>query len=582
MMSKNIKKNIFSIPDRDKGVLIEPALRLSTNLVDKNRERVAGYNFVLCGIDYNIIRDKVRSEIIKKARLYTINLLEGLNGSANVASCTDNTDQDLRSVTLFQTGHAPILYSPGVWIKNHIVNRLANAHNGIGINVVMDNDIPTDSFFMSPGIDTDKHELGKSNVKGGPGKLPYEELSVPWFSNGDINSRVDNDFAKKVFKDVAERCAIFLDDIAKHLPLNRFIELITTCSVSKDNPGERLTYARRIFEKGFNLNNLEIPISKVCETEGFYIFFLGIVKEYQRFCRIYNSRLEMYRKENKMRSTANPLPNLRTEGSFTELPFWGWMSNGSRQRLYASMRDDDDVDLLTDPVGPPLAGYGACNSNNAGLITLCKLSLHDNVKNMAVLKDLLLNGFKIRPKAVTNTMFSRLFFCDVFVHGVGGAKYDIITDGIIEDFFGVVPPEYIAASATLYPPFKRFDVNNDDLRRLQNEIKKIRNNPDKYIPDEMRNERETKELISEKMDLIDNVTAGDKSNAKRIFLRIKEINRLLNDKIKHLFEEKESEISLVKDQLRHNEVVNKRDHPIFVYPEEFIKDFYSEALSVEG
>ena len=578
MMSKNIKKNIFSIPEHDKGVLIEPALHLSTNLVENNKKKTTGYNFTLCGIDYNTIRDKVRYEIIEKARLYTKNLLEGLNGSSNAASCLDNRDQDLRSATLFQTGHAPVLYTPGVWIKNHIVNRLANVHNGIGINVVMDNDIPKDSFFMSSGINSDKHKLEKSNVKGASGKLPYEELSVPLSSNGDINSNVDNDFAKMVFSDVTERCSMFLDDTEKHLLLNRFMELITASSVSKDNPGERLTYARRIFEKGFNLNNLEIPVSKVCETDGFYVFFLGIVKEYQRFCHIYNQQLERYRKENKIRSTANPLPNLRIDGCFAELPFWGWKANGSRQKLYAGKRDDGYVDLLTDPL--PISD--ACNGDITDLVTLCKLSLHDNTKNIVELRELLLNGFKIRPKAVTNTMFSRLFFSDVFVHGVGGAKYDIITDGIIKDFFGVVPPEYIAASATLYPPYKRFDVKDDDLVRLQNEIKKIRNNPDKYIPNEVLNESVTKELISEKMELIGNVTGGDKSDAKRRFLRIKEINMLLNDKIKHLFEEKELEISSIKDQLMHNDVVNKRDHPIFVYPEEFIKDFFSEALSVEG
>lgn len=581
MTLKTRKKSIFSIPEHDKGVLIEPALCLSTDLVETNRKRIAGYNFTLCGMEYNIVRDKVRSEILDKARLYTSNLLKGLNGSANVAHCLDNKDLDLRSVTLFQTGHAPVLYSPGVWIKNHIVDRLARAHNGIGVNIVMDNDIPKDHFFLPPNIRSGNCKLEKSNVKGVPGKLPYEELSIPLTLNGDINDSLDSEFSKKVYSDVTERCAVFLDDAAKHVPLNTFMELITDCSMFRDNPGERLTYARRIFEKGFNLNNLEVPISKVCETEGFYIFFLAIARESQRFCHIYNLRLERYRKENKIRSTANPLPNLRIEDSLAELPFWGWMSNGCRQRIYVARRGDDYLDLLTDPVDL-IQASDAGNREDVGLITLCKLSLRDNTGNFEVLNNLLQNGFKIRPKAVTNTMFSRLFFSDLFVHGVGGAKYDIITDGIIEDFFGIIPPGYIAASATLYPPFKRHDVKDEDLVRLQNEIKKIRNNPDKYIPNEMLDDGETKELIAEKMDLIKSAAAGDKSDPKRMFLRIKDINLLLNNKIKHLFEEKELEISSVKDQLKHNEVVNKRDHPIFVYPEEYIKDFYNEALSVEG
>ena len=49
-------------------------------------------------------------------------------------------------------------------------------------------------------------------------------------------------------------------------------------------------------------------------------------------------------------------------------------------------------------------------------------------------------------------MFARLFLCDLFIHGIGGAKYDQMTDAIIERFFGFAPPDYLTVTATAKLP----------------------------------------------------------------------------------------------------------------------------------
>ena len=36
-------------------------------------------------------------------------------------------------------------------------------------------------------------------------------------------------------------------------------------------------------------------------------------------------------------------------------------------------------------------------------------------------------GIKLRSRALTTTMFVRLFLADAFLHGIGGAKYDEVT-----------------------------------------------------------------------------------------------------------------------------------------------------------
>ena len=58
------------------------------------------------------------------------------------------------------------------------------------------------------------------------------------------------------------------------------------------------------------------------------------------------------------------------------------------------------------------------------------------------------------PKAITTTLMFRLFLCDIFIHGTGGASYDKITDEIIKDYFSPDKscPEFLSATGDIYLP----------------------------------------------------------------------------------------------------------------------------------
>ena len=45
-------------------------------------------------------------------------------------------------------------------------------------------------------------------------------------------------------------------------------------------------------------------------------------------------------------------------------------------------------------------------------------------------------------------MFARLAVADLFIHGIGGAKYDELTDAIGERFFGIQLRPYMVVSGT--------------------------------------------------------------------------------------------------------------------------------------
>ena len=54
----------------------------------------------------------------------------------------------------------------------------------------------------------------------------------------------------------------------------------------------------------------------------------------------------------------------------------------------------------------------------------------------------------ILPRAVTLTLFLRLYRLDLFIHGVGGGNYEWIQDRIIERFFKQKPSPYAVVSGT--------------------------------------------------------------------------------------------------------------------------------------
>ncbi len=54
---------------------------------------------------------------------------------------------------------------------------------------------------------------------------------------------------------------------------------------------------------------------------------------------------------------------------------------------------------------------------------------------LAAWEDFARRGIKLRTKALITTLVARVLLGDLFMHGIGGAKYDAVTDLICEAFF---------------------------------------------------------------------------------------------------------------------------------------------------
>src|SRR5439155_12720662 len=162
--------------------------------------------------------------------------------------------------------------------------------------------------------------------------------------------------------------------------------------------GERFASARRALERNWGCANLEVPVSRVCRTEPFAWFACHLLTQLPRFHELYNGIVRDYRRAHGIRSHNHPVPDLAAAGDWREVPLWGWrQGQPRRQRLMARTGAGVVVLRAGDEAWPALP------------LEMPAL--------VAAWRELERRGFKVRSRALTNTLFARLFLCDLFVHG---------------------------------------------------------------------------------------------------------------------------------------------------------------------
>ena len=97
------------------------------------------------------------------------------------------------------------------------------------------------------------------------------------------------------------------------------------------------------------------------------------------------------------------------------------------------------------------------------------------------LRELAADSIRLRTRALTTTMFARYFLGDLFIHGIGGAKYDELGDEISRRFFGIEPPGFLTMSLSLWLDLPNEAVTRDDLAKLDRVFRDLTFNPDRHL-----------------------------------------------------------------------------------------------------
>lgn len=424
-------------PAKNGGLLVYPVRLAPLEHAEQNRQQLENSRCEVAGLSLREFRTRAREELLERVLASSLNRLgAGLNQSAL------HGRPDLWLVT----GHQPVLAHPGVWVKHAAVaalTALAGA-GAIGLNLVVDTDLLGQPGTLVPvgTRDAPRQELVRFLSTGAA--RPWEEVSIAGDPLLDSwGTRVTQLLQPWGITPLAQTYWGKVRDSAERSLAMRF------------------TAARCVQEQHWGWQNHECLLSEVAGLPAFGTFLGKLAAAAPQFAEIYNAAVRDYRRRNHIRSLSHPVPELAGRQGCAELPCWAWRE-GDLQRL----------GVLCEPAG---GGYVL----SAGETPIGRL-----LQRSAATGELSLElepGWKLRPRALLTTLFARLCLADLFIHGIGGAKYDEITDQIIRQFFGIEPPAYLTVTATLRLPLPLSGVQGADLQRLQQHMRHLQFNPDRAL-----------------------------------------------------------------------------------------------------
>ena len=283
-------------------------------------------------------------------------------------------------------------------------------HQALAVNLVVDSDTIKHMSLRVPGGSLQSPLVESIAFDAAVDEIPYEER--------DIEDRA-------LFSSFGDRACSWIRGIVPHPLVEQFWPLVNERARATRNLGECLSQARHALEAQWGLETLEMPQSLVCALPSFHWFTAHLLAQLPRFRAVYNQAVDAYRRVNRVRSANHPVPNLAADEEWIERRYWLWSSPPPRRRRVFVRRHAGGM-TLTDrrrvEIELPLADDG------------------DPQRAVEALAGLAAQGVKLRSRALVTTLFARLVLSDLFVHGIGGAKYDQLTDELIRSFYGCAPP----------------------------------------------------------------------------------------------------------------------------------------------
>jgi len=196
-----------------------------------------------------------------------------------------------------------------------------------------------------------------------------------------------------------------------------------------------------------------------------------------------------------------------------------------------------------------------------------------NASPLALWQQLRACGRKIRPRALTTTLYVRLFLADLFIHGIGGGLYDELTDDLMRRFYAIEPPEYLVVSATRWLPLPRPAVTKDDYRRLQRKLRDLLYNPQRHLDPGS----PWDELVRRKHEWIARQPATRAQRRER-FRMLRTLTEELRRPLQPRIEQLHRQLQEGEHQLRINAVLQRRDYSFCLFPENDLRPFCTQFL----
>lgn len=498
-------------------LVTRPGLSEWAGMARSNEHAAESWSFEIAGVPVLEVRELARRELMERAAETTARMGLPVRPGGEGAG------------PLIVTGHQPDLYHSGVWVKDFLVERVARETGGVGVDIVVD----TDSFdwigVRAPCLDPKVSRCRQYLAVGTPDSC-FACTPVP---------------AAEHIEDFCSATAAMLESlpspaIARHF--SDFCGALRRAAPLSTSIAELVTGARRHYE-GDLTGYLELPVTSAATTRAFRLFALDILLSAKRFAESLNAELSEYRSIHRIRSSAQPFPDLQIASDGVELPFWVL---AGRRRIPVSARDTGDgIDV------------------RAGdhIVTLP----YDAAAAERVLAE---SDLVLVPRAVALTLFVRTLFADLFVHGIGGDRYDRVTDALAQRWWGVELPPYVVASLTMYLPLGASVVTDEEIARIDARLHRLTHNPDEALGDvefdSPGERRAALGLATEKERLIEEISGPD-ADRKALGIRIREINEMLSGLVEPLAADLHARRARLLAQQRDAEILTDRTYPFCLW-----------------
>jgi hypothetical protein len=489
-----------------------------------------------------------------------------------------------------------------VWIKNFLAGSLAGAVGGVAINLTVDNDaghamdlqVPTRSQRRGgrgggPEVSPHPHPLSHGGERGDDADTDEVRMATVMLAAVQNGVAMEELPASALRPEAVEEALAVLPGGPMADALRRSWNTVAAAARETQNLAEALAVGRRRLEEELGLVNMELPVSRLADGDAFRLFVAEMLRRREDFFGAYNDSLAEYRRVYRERSAAQPVPDLVRDGPRLEMPLWIWRAGERRQRLYVEPAEGGRLRLMAGR--DEAAVLSAADVENP---TACA----------ARLAELRRAGWKVRPRALAMTFFTRLAVGDVFIHGLGGALYDKITDGMFERLCGGRAPEptfsrdpagsdqvserlcggrapeLVLASCTVHLPLEAYPSTARDLETARRAVRDWQHNPDRKLDAAIVGRPEVAALIAEKRRLVSGEREPTREGCRRAWQRVHEINAALAALDAGGARQAAADLVRTVRELRYNAILQSRECAFWLYPPEDLAAFYREAVRV--
>ena len=537
-------------PDASGARLLDPPVQPAADGTGGSIEALIDNNRLLRAAFDTRIGDLKLWELVAATRREVLTVAAEYSRSYRDIVRPDNM-ADWIARPIIMGGHQPDLFHPGVWLKNSALDSYARQVGGTALNIVVDSDRCARATVAVPVGTPREARLEHVPFDAAAPEMPWEERGI-----------LDED----CFDSFGDRASDVLAPLVPDCILRRWWPLAIERACESHRLGLAIAQARHILEERFGLQTLELPVSEMMRLPTVMVFMGWLLAHTRQLHEAYNASLAAYRREHRVRGRARPMPDLAVRhdasGEWLEVPWWLWSRDDTRRRRVFAQATPDMLalsDMETLRVELPIAP-GVTPSK--WIDALSRMEEH---------------GLRLRPRAILTTLVSRVLVADVFVHGIGGAAYDRITDDIVRRLTGCDPPRHAVVSGTLRLPVERtfpgFDADDPAARlaALQRQIRDLEFHPERFLEPLDAQPQEVRDLANEKRRWID--TFPTPALAKRRCREIRAANERMVFHARSIKDELLGRVGPLAAAVRARKVLASRDYPWCFYAEKTLKSF---------